>query len=36
MRNWARDWELREKATYGKWEMVSANCPEGPYMIRMP
>ena len=36
MRNWARDWDLCEKATYGKWEMVSANCPEGPYMIRMP
>ena len=35
-RDWQKDWETCERATSGKWEMVSANCPEGPYMIRMP
>lgn len=35
-RDWQKDWEMCERATFGKWEMVSANCPEGPYMIRMP
>ena len=34
-RDWQKDWELCQRATPGKWEVVAANS-EGPYMVRMP
>lgn len=34
-RSWLNDWEICQKATPGKWEVVAANS-EGPYLIRMP